>query len=248
MRPEELEYLYQLEETFWWFSGMRRITDAVVERRLKNDRGLKILDAGCGTGFNVAHYSRKHPENEVLGLDISADAIAWDRKRGLRLLCQASVTDIPFQSSTFDLVTSFEVICQGARPPVDEGLREMLRVLKPGGFLFVRVPAYRWMRSSHDIDVDTNRRFTTGEFASLVEKSGLQVDWISYANCFLFPTVIVRRLLKAVGIGKGSDVRPLPGPVNAMLEAVLFFEATFFRYGIHLPFGLSIICLARKPE
>src|SRR3954471_11857940 len=174
MRPEELEYLYQLEETFWWFVGMRRITDAVVGQRLNSDAGLKILDAGCGTGFNVSHYSRMKSEHQVFGLDISPDAIAWDRKRGLRRLCQASVTDIPFKTSTFDLVFSFDVICQGARPPVEDGLREMQRVLRSNGYLFVRVPAYRWMRSSHDLAVDTNRRFTTKELSMLVTKAGLQ--------------------------------------------------------------------------
>src|SRR6476469_8711359 len=148
MRPEELEYLFQIEETFWWFAGMSRITDALVGPLLKNKPDVKILDAGCGTGFNVVHYSRLSG-TDAFGLDVSPDAIAWDRKRGLQRICQASVTDIPFATSTFDMVFSFEVICQGARPPVEDGLREMFRVLRPGGFMFVRVPAFRWMRSSH---------------------------------------------------------------------------------------------------
>jgi SAM-dependent methyltransferase len=246
MRPEELEYLYRLEETFWWFAGMRRITDAVLEQRISPDAELKILDAGCGTGFNIVYYSRKWSRSAAFALDISPDSIAWTRKRGVARLCQASVEAIPFPPATFDLVLSFEVISQGAHPPVATGLREMHRVLRPGGFLFLRVPAFRWMRSSHDIDVDTNRRFTRLELEREVTAAGLKVEWISYANCFLFPTVIVRRLLKGIGIGGGSDVRPLPGTIDATLREVLSLEASVFRAGLRLPFGLSIVCLARK--
>jgi SAM-dependent methyltransferase len=248
MRPEELEYLYRLEETFWWFAGMRRITDAVLERRFKLHTGLKILDAGCGTGFNIIHTSQKWSGNAVFGLDISADAIAWTHKRGVDCLCQASVTAIPFPAATFDLVSSFEVISQGTHPPVEKGLREMQRVLRPGGLLLVRVPAFRWMRSSHDMDVDTNRRFTRRELEREVRTAGMKLEWISYANCFLFPTAIVRRLLKGMGIGGGSDVRPLPGFIDAALRGILSLEAFVFRAGLRLPFGLSIVCLARRPE
>jgi|SRR5579884_452447 len=227
---------------------MRQITDAILERRFARDAPLTALDAGCGTGFNVVHLSTR-TLNPVFGLDISADAVRFTAKRGLRRLCQASVTDIPFQSETFDLVTSFEVICQGQPPPVEAGLREMRRVLRPGGFLFVRVPAYRWMRSSHDVDVDTTRRFTRPEFQGIVSQAGLHVEWISYANCFLFPAVLARRALKRVGLGEGSDVRAFPPALawlNSVFRGTLGVEAELFRHNIPLPFGLSIVCLAQK--
>jgi SAM-dependent methyltransferase len=246
MRPEEYAFLYQLEETFWWFSGMRRITDTIVARAVKKGSRLRILDAGCGAGFNLAHYSAQ-TANEVFGLDISSDAVTCVLRRGIRKVCQASVNEIPFASETFDLVYSFDVICQGAEPPVEGGLREMARVLRPGGHLFVRVPAFPWMRSSHDIAVDTNRRFTVMELTGLVQDAGLEVKWISYANCFLFPAVVLRRALKSIGIGKGSDVRPLPRPINLLFRRILETEAGVFRMGFSLPFGLSVLCLARKP-
>ena len=228
---------------------MREITDAVLEHQLKNRSSLQILDAGCGTGFNIAHYSRLGP-HRVFGLDLSNDAIGFVSKRGIRRICQASVNEIPYASATFDLVLSFDVLCQGERPPVEGGLREMQRVLRPGGYIFVRVPAYSWMRSSHDLEVDTRRRFTRPELAQKISEAGFQVDWISYANCFLFPAVVVRRLLlKTIGIGEGSDVRPLPaalGWINPLFLRILKLEATLFKHRFPLPFGLSIVCRARK--
>lgn len=108
----------------------------------------------------------------------------------------------------------------------------MHRVLRPGGFLFVRVAAFQWMRSSHDVAVDMNRRFTRAEPTSEVEKAGLKVEWISYSNCFLFPAVVIRRILKSVGIGEGSDVRPLPGALSwiyPVFRRILESEAVAFR-------------------
>jgi SAM-dependent methyltransferase len=248
LRREEFAFLYQLEETFWWFAGMRQITDAVLAHQLKQPSVLQILDAGCGAGFNIVHYSSIGP-HQVFALDLSPDAIAYVHKRGIRKVSQASLNEIPYASGTFDLVLSFDVICQGEHPPVEGGLREMQRVLRPGGHLFVRVPAYTWMRSSHDVEVDTRRRFTRKELAEKISQAGFRVEWISYANCFLFPAVVIRRLLKAVGIGEGSDVRPLPGAlnwINALFLRCLALEAALFRRGVTLPFGLSIVCRARK--
>ena len=205
-----------------------------------------MLDAGCGTGFNVKYYSRL---GNGFGLDLSDAAMTSARKRGLQQVCQADVTRIPFAAETFDLVLSFDVICQGKSPPVENGLLEMHRVLRPNGHLFVRVPAYTWMRSSHDVEVDTTRRFTRPELAHLVALAGFHVEFISYANCFLFPVVVLRRILKRIGIGQGSDVRPLPGAlgwVNPVFLNILKAEAALLRTGITLPFGLSIVCRARR--
>ncbi len=226
---------------------MREITDAVLSLTgSKRESSLRVLDAGCGTGFNVAYYSRL---GRGFGLDVSAAAISSVRKRGLHTVCQADVTQIPYASETFDVVLSFDVICQGQNPPVEVGLREMRRVLKPGAFLFVRVPAYKWMRSSHDVEVDTTRRFTLHELTRLVSDAGMRVEFISYANSFLFPVVVARRVLKAIGIGKGSDVRPLPGALgwmNPLFLNILKAEAALFRRRFRLPVGLSIVCLARR--
>jgi SAM-dependent methyltransferase len=248
MRPEEYDYMFRLEETFWWYVAMRRITDTVVASQMRSDR-LAILDAGCGTGINLAHFA-SHGSHRVFGLDVSKAAIDFVRQRGFQTISQASIAEIPFASESFDLALSFDVLCQVPAPLVESGLREIQRVLKPGGSLFVRVPAFDWMRSSHDDAVESVHRFTRAEIVREMEKAGLAVNWISYANFFLFPAVLIRRVLKAVGIGAGSDVRPLPGAIgwiDPIFRKILESEAAFFRSGIRFPFGLSVICLARKP-
>src|SRR5207302_687952 len=97
---------YQLEEKYWWFAAMRQITDTIAAHNLQQPN-LRILDAGCGTGFNLGYYAAKN-SHDVYGLDIADAALAHVRRRGFRNITQASIADIPFKSETFDLVFSFE--------------------------------------------------------------------------------------------------------------------------------------------
>ncbi len=247
MRTVDYELLYQLEGHYWWFAAMREITDAVVGGELQK-KNLTILDAGCGTGYNLGYYGSTD-SRDIYGIDISGDALEWVRKRGFRKIAQGSVTDIPYRSQAFDVVFSFDVMQQLAPDTNEAALREMYRVLKTGGLLFIRVAAFEWLRSSHDEDIQSMHRFTREELASKLRNAGFKVERISYANSLLFPVVVIRRLLKHAGIGGGTDVKPLPrglGWIDSIFRRILASEAGWLKSGRTFPFGVSIICCARK--
>jgi SAM-dependent methyltransferase len=248
MRGEDFEYLYHLEEKYWWFSAMREITDTIT-RAHGNGRGLQVLDAGCGTGYNLHHYRKAG--HDVFGFDIAPEAVQGAWKRGFQNVCQASVTEIPYRDDAFDALFSFDVLCQIPVEAQASAIREMTRVLKPGGWLFVRVPAFEWLRSSHDADLHTAHRFTRAELGEKLRQAGLTPSFSTYANCFLFPVVVVRRFLKKFGIGAGTDVKPLPkglGWLDPVFVRILGAEAKLFASRVSLPFGLSVICYAVKPR
>src|SRR5688572_1928373 len=247
MRAEDFEYLYRLEAEFWWFAAMRKITDAILRQQLLSGP-MRILDAGCGTGYNLQHYSDQG--HHVVGFDIAPEAVEWVRKRGFTQIAQASVAEIPFASETFDIVFSFDVLMQMPEPVSNEGMKEMHRVLKPGGFLFARTAAYEWLRSSHDEELHTMHRFTLGELQEKLIRTGFKVHHATYANMFLFPVVALRRFLKRFGIGSGTDVKPLPPAlawIDPIFREILAGETIFTRNRVSLPFGLSAICYAQKP-
>lgn len=248
MRAEDFELLYQLEEKYWWFVAMRQITDTITANQLRKSN-IRILDAGCGTGFNLGYLADGN-SRDVYGLDIAEAALEGVRKRGFTKIARASITEVPFKSNTFDLVFSFEVVTQTPTESHHAELREFLRVLKPGGFVFIRVPAFMWLWSSHDDELQVRYRYTREELAKTMTSAGFKVEWTSYANGFLFPVILARRFLKRLGIGKGSDVRPLPrglGWMDSLFRKILAAEASWFQSGKRLPFGLSLICYARKP-
>src|SRR5262249_46303131 len=146
----------------------------------------------------------------LFGLDVAPEAVDGVKKRGETKIVEASVTDIPYRSEHFDVVFSFDVICQIPLETHEQSITEMYRVLKPGGVLFVRTPAFEWLRSSHDADLHTQHRFTLPELQQLLTRAGFKVRFATYANAFLFPIVVLRRFLKRFGIGGGTDVKPLP--------------------------------------
>jgi SAM-dependent methyltransferase len=249
MRVEDFELLYELESTYWWFVAMRRITNTLLRVELQKP-DIRVLDAGCGTGFNVKYYGAIE-SRRVFGLDIADAAMDCIKRKGIDTAAQASIAAIPFLSQTFDIVFSLEVVTQIPRELHDTALQEMYRVLKPGGSLFLRVPAFMWLWSSHDEVLQVRYRYTRQEIEAKLAGLGYHVEWISYANGFLFPIILLRRFLKHLGIGGGSDVRPLPrglGWLDRTFRWVLESEAGWFRLGRRLPFGLSLICHAKKMQ
>src|SRR5688500_3743515 len=127
--------MYRVEDTLWWYVGMRRIGEALLDGRLQP--GLCILDAGCGTGGNLRWLSRY---GTAVGVDLATEAMRFCRLRRLTTTAQASVLNLPYPDATFDLVTSFDVIYHLDVADDVAALRELSRVLRPGGALLVRVP------------------------------------------------------------------------------------------------------------
>jgi len=247
MHEQDFDLLYRLEEDYWWFRAMREITDTIAARELQLSN-LRILDAGCGTGFNLGYYSAGD-SRDVYGLDLADAALKHVRKRGFRKIAQGSITEIPFKSGAFDIVFSFEVVTQTPHDTHDASFSEMCRVLKPDGHLFIRVPAFMWLWSSHDEELEVRYRYRRDELEKRLSRAGFKVEWTSYANGFLFPVVLLRRFLKRIGIGGGTDVKPLPrglGWLDGIFYGLLASEAKWFKAGRRLPFGLSLICYARK--
>lgn len=253
MQTEDYESLYALEEHFWWFAGMRAITGSLLDPVFPAERARLILDAGCGTGGNLAWLRRYAGNGQVYGVDVSGDALRFCRASGHGRLALASVTALPFADALFDLITSFDVLVQLPGACADErAVREMYRVLRPGGIAFVRVAAYEWLRSGHDEALGTQRRYVLGTLSSLLERVGFCVLRATYANGLLLPLAAFRRLiLKRVGLAdSGSDVKPLAlSWLNATLRGALQAEARWLQAPrFDLPAGLSAICIAKKPD
>jgi SAM-dependent methyltransferase len=242
LEKEEYQIMYELEETHWWYVGMRAIVFSLLDRHCEN-KNTKTLDAGCGTGI-MLEYLRRY--GITFGIDVAQEAIAYCMKRGERNISQASASALPFDDKEFDLVTSFDVICT-LESDAELSIREFHRVLKKDGVLLLRVPAYNWLRGHHDLAVHVEHRFTTQEVKCALEALGFHVEKATYCNIWLLPLALFKRLiLDRLGIGtEGSDVKPLPWPVNGIFAAILASEAELMRW-IDIPLGLSVVALARR--
>jgi SAM-dependent methyltransferase len=242
--PAEYDYMFKLEDGLWWYVGMRRIVDRLLQRHLAPAADEReILDAGCGTGGSLKQLQRY---GRVTGFDFSEQATRLYTTRERGRVLTASADAMPFRDESFDLVTSFDVLCQLEPWQEEAALSELARVLRPGGTLITRVPAYQALYGPHDAAIRTRHRYTAGEMTNKIERSGLRPLQATYANALLLPIALARRLLaKRLG-GRESDVRPVPAPLNALLQAVLALEAPLLAR-TSLPFGLSVMVVARKP-
>lgn len=142
MREEEYLAMFEVEERLWWYEGMRAITSAMLDDSAAALRNGRMLDVGCGTGFSMMWLRGQFESNGAFGVDVSEHAIEFWRKRGLDTVTVARTGALPFSANEFDLVTCFDVVYQLEAPAAREAIAEMNRVLKRGGLLFIREPAY----------------------------------------------------------------------------------------------------------
>jgi SAM-dependent methyltransferase len=243
MNAEEYERMYDAEERQWWYAGMRAISFALLRPALAGaGPRLRVLDAGCGTGNNLRHLESLGP---ALGIDLSTEALRFCRTRGVKV-AQAGLLALPFPDGTFDCVTSFDVIYHRWVTDDRAAVREMARVLRPGGRLLLRVPALKMLWGAHDRAVHSRHRYTRGEVRALLQGEGLTVERLTYGNSLLFPVLALRRGLDRLTGRQGSDVGFLPAPLEWAFGTLLRIEAALVR-AVSLPIGASVFALARKP-
>jgi ubiquinone/menaquinone biosynthesis C-methylase UbiE len=242
MDTAEYERMHRIEDEHWWYVGMREIMRALTPHLPPDAR---VLDAGCGTGRNLADLAMA---NRAYGVDASSLALELCHTRALTRLSRASVCELPFADETFDAVISYDVLYHLNVRNDAIAFNEFFRVLQTGGHLLVRLPAHDWLRSQHDRAVHTRQRYTAYEVADKLTRAGFTLQRIGYANSFLFLPAAFKRLLEPLlrSNNESSDL-DLPSPhINALLSSILKTESKLIARGINLPFGLSVIALATK--
>lgn len=245
MQRQTYPIMYEVEETHWWFVGKRRIIASFVEQaiasRLANSRA-RLLDVGCGTGANLLMLNQF---GNAEGMDVSEDALAFCRARGLKNVKRGAAEKLPYDDCSFDVVTALDVL---EHLDDDVGcLREMRRVLKPGGRAIIFVPAFMFLWSAKDEVVHHRRRYRLSQLQQAVCAAGFEIERATYANLIFFaPILLSRALLRAVGARIASEEESINiSTLNGVLGRILSAERHWLRY-MNLPFGVSALCVARR--
>lgn len=245
--------MYRSETVLWWYVGLREyVLDwlGLLDTHTGPRPMYTLLDAGCGTGGML---ERLGAHGMAFGFDLAPHAASVSRhRRGCRCVARASLAAIPAADERFDIAVSLDVISDAGVEIEGAALRELYRVLKPGGRLVLNLPAFRSLGGEHDVAVRTARRYTAREARALVERHGFTVERLSYWNMAATPAVwLVRRLSRRKPLDAASahsDITPPPAPLNAALLTVTRLERRLLRRVPRLPFGSSVLLLARKPR
>lgn len=257
MRHDHLQLHLENEATNWWFVARERILCDLIEREILTDSaaagsqdgsavdsgsGRRFVDIGCGGGGFVETLKRY---GFAIGVDASPEAVDFARRRGVDVRQGRLPDQVQLADESFAVVTMLDVV-----EHIDDEqatLGTAFRLLHPGGHLMITVPAYDFLWSYHDTINGHKRRYTRNRLRQVLEESGLMVKKISYFNTILFPPIAAIRLLRRfVGDGAQADSPLVPRLANRLLTGLFAAERWVLRWG-SLPFGVSIVAVARKP-
>lgn len=234
--------LYNLEETHWWHRSKFQLVQGAISRLVPTtSSNVKLLDIGCGTGQILTLLSHF---GTASGIDVSPEAIKFCKRRKLTRVSVGSSYNTGFAKNSMDVITILDVL---EHTDERKTLKEIMRILKPGGFLILTVPAYQWLWSRWDEVLMHKKRYTVPSLTYILQTSGFHVLKISYAYSFLLLPIIVIRFLKKLLHKKeyGSDFAINTPFINAVMEKLCSLERGFVLAGL-VPFGTSVFCVARK--
>ena len=239
-----LEATARAERDHFWFRGFRRFVTPLLDQATGGRSSLRILDCGCGTGNNLRLL---RPYGRAFGIDLTFSGLAYARQNGERLVARASALSLPFSADVFDLVTSFDVIYAFDDERAAEALREMHRVLAPGGHLVLNVAALPMLSGDHSVLGGEVQRYTKPGLRRHLERAGFEVMRLTYTNFAILPLVAGVRLAQRVrGHRESSTETMVPSaPINLALSGLLAVEAAALR-AVDMPLGSSLLTLARK--
>jgi SAM-dependent methyltransferase len=248
----DLLYKFNLiEKKHWWWRGRRELVRRFI---LERDRKItKILDIGCGTGETMSFVKNLLPNSEVWGIDPSPVGVAFTRGRGHKLVKIAKAENLPFKNNIFDVVLILDVL----EHIKDEAgvLKEIKRVLKPGGKVLITGPALKFIWSKHDTEQGHVTRFTRHQLKGLARKAGLKAEKIGYFNFVLsLPIVAIRLGSKVPGLGfmanydRGInfDIAKI-GWLNTGLTKIFETEVRLMNK-LDYPWGISVAAILVKEK
>ena len=234
MQSHEYKVMYELEEKHAWFKVKREMIKDLFNKYCKP--GSKILDVGCGTGVICKMFSA---ENDVVGLDISEEALRYAKKRDKNLrLVQGDAQKISLGKSRFDVVIASDVI-----EHVDDdykAMRYINRSLKPGGRVIITVPAFEFLWGKDDDMLEHKRRYTKKQVRRMLLLTGFKINFINYWDTLPFPIAIIYKL-----INKEQSVIKFNKLINFLAYAGWRLDSKIIQH-VPVPLGVSIVAVATK--
>ena len=243
------DLLASLEENNFWFKARNTILHHLFEKYIGKNNHKQVLEIGCGNGYVLR--ALQDLNYHLIGSEIYLDGLKNVRKRLPHIeLIQLDARHMPFENQ-LDAIGAFDVI-----EHIEEDhlvMQQVYKALKPNGYFLITVPQYLWMWSYLDDYAKHKRRYTQKELKNKLQQAGFQIEFISSFVTILFPFVYLSRLLKKnkpleqVTIEDVIQEFKIPSWLNKLFYQLMLIDTWFIKQGIPLPFGNSLVVVAKKP-
>jgi len=201
----------------------------------------EIADVGCGLGLFLRMLRRAgRPAGTLTGVDIGFSESRTDPVDGF------TIHPTWPQGTGYDAILMMDVL---EHCPDDTAvLRDATGHLKPGGMMFITVPAFRQLWSAHDVFLKHCRRYSRCELGDLIAREPrLKIESLHYFYGLLFPVAALQRWLhRNVTDPKSSEMKKLPRPLNALLLLLCRMESVLMR--LNRIAGLTVVARCRREE
>jgi SAM-dependent methyltransferase len=233
-------------EQHWWYQSTRQLLRQLLDPHLARLGGpgrAVVLDAGGGTGA-TGGWMTARALTVLADFETSALQVARHDHQGLQPV-RADLNRLPFADAAFDAVLCVTALCHRMNPDPAAIVRDFARITRPGGAVCLMEPGGKRLWRGHDEVTHTGRRFSVRELRDMAAAAGLEVDRATGAYSFLVPPAAVMGLVER-GAPK-SDVGRNQSGLHGVLGVVARGERRVLRR-IDLPFGLSAVVVATKPD
>jgi ubiquinone/menaquinone biosynthesis C-methylase UbiE len=245
MEAAEYRRMAEVEESHWWYRATRSLLRQVLVHEIREygtSLPLRFLDAGCGTGATGSWLSEF---GSVSALDCAPEALRIYAERHPEAeLLEGDISKIELPDESMDAVLCVTVLYHDRVTQPEKAVRELSRVVRPGGLICLLEPGIPSMRRGHDRETHTARRFSKRGLEHLARGAGLEIVRATGVYSFLVPPAWLKAKLERQK--SSSDLDSNTSGVLGLFELLAWCERQLLRC-ICLPFGLSVLVIARKP-
>jgi ubiquinone/menaquinone biosynthesis C-methylase UbiE len=240
MELAEYRRMAEVEDVHWWYRSTRALLQQLLADSL--GPGGRFLDVGCGTGATGGWLAER---GDLVAVDFERQALTLFGERHNSIgLVAADAGELPLAADGFDAVVCVTVLCHRSIVDPAAVVRELARVVRPGGVLCLWEPGGKRLDRAHDRVTHTGRRFSRRELAGYVTSAGLTLERSTGAYAFLVPAAAAKTLIERGEVA--SDLDHHAGGLRGVLGGLASAERRLLRR-VDLPFGLTVVAIGRKP-
>ena len=242
------ESCYQIEENSYWFKHRNNFLITIIK---KFSRSNNFYDIGGGNGF-VTKGLQDAGFNAML-IEPGYQGCKNAKKRDVQTVVCSLIEDVGFTSESLDSIGLFDVLEHIEK---DENfLRLVANLMKKDSFIYITVPSYQFLWSADDTDGGHYKRYTYKQMKQVLEKAGFTPIYSSYLfSILVLPIFLLRTIPSRLGLIKNisdpkkqkREFESKEGILGSILNFVFRFENKLLFEGRRIPFGSSLLFVAKK--